>query len=615
MKRFAKYSDHLKDTLRSLPEKPGIYQFYNSGNTIIYIGKAKNIRKRVSSYFRKRHDSNKTAMLVRNISEITYIVVETEQDALLLENNLVKKYQPRYNIRLKDDKSYPWICIINEPFPRVVKTRDHIKNGSRYFGPYTNVHMVNTLLDLFKYGYKIRTCNYKLTQNNISSGKFRVCLEHHIGNCRGPCEGFISEEEYLKGIDEISSILKGNISGVMKHLKTLMLEKSQKLEYEDAQKLKEKYESLKLYQSRSTVVSPDITDVDVFSIENSSKSAYINYLKVIDGAIIQTYTLEISKVIDEPEEELLVTGIIEIRQKIFSNSKEILVPFKVTNFDNGIKFTIPKRGDKKKLLELSLRNAKYFRLEKEKQIAQKLARSSVDHILTTMKKDLNLPVKPELIECFDNSNFQGAEPVAACVVFKNGKPLKREYRHYNVKTVKGPDDFASMEEVVFRRYSRLMNEKQVLPQLIVIDGGKGQLASAVKALERLNIRGKISIVSIAKRLEEIYFPDDPVPIYINKNSETLRIIQQLRDEAHRFGITFHRKKLSKALIDSELSHIKGIGEKTIKKLLIEFKSVNHIKNAESEALKKTVGASKALIIKNYFRKEVKKSEVKSPSQN
>jgi excinuclease ABC subunit C len=460
--------------------------------------------------------------------------------------------------------------------------------------------MVNTVLELFKTGYKLRTCNYKLSQENFNSKKFRVCLEYHIGNCRGPCEGLISEEEYLRGIDEITHILKGNISGVMKHLKELMDEKAAKLDFEEAQRIKDKYDSLRRYQSKSTVVSSDITDVDVFSIENSEKFAFINYLKVIVGAIIQSYTLEIDKVIDEPIEDLLVTGILEIKQKIFSNAKEVLVPFKISDIYNDIKFIVPKIGDKKKLLDLSQRNAKYFKLEKEKQISQNIAKSSTDRILETIKKDLNLPVKPVIIECFDNSNFQGAEPVAACVVFKNGRPLKKEYRHYNIKTVKGPDDFASMEEIVYRRYKRLIDENKALPQLIVIDGGKGQLSSAVRALERLHIRGDISIISIAKRLEEIYFPDDPIPVYINKNSESLKVIQQLRDEAHRFGITFHRNKFAKALLDTELSKIKGVGDKTIKKLLIEFKSVNNVKNADFKSLNEIVGKSKAKIIFEYF---------------
>ncbi|NLB25469.1 MAG: excinuclease ABC subunit C [Bacteroidales bacterium] len=601
MKIAVENKKSLKEIISLLPEKPGIYQFFNSGNSIIYIGKAKNLKKRVSSYFGKKHDNNKTAMLVRNIADIKYLVVETEQDALLLENNLVRKYQPRYNIRLKDDKSYPWIRIVNEPFPRVIKTRDLVKDGSKYFGPYTNVYMVNTLLELFKSEYKIRTCNYCLTKKNIESKKFRVCLEYHIGNCFGPCEGLISEEAYLKGIEEITHILKGNISGVMKHLKSLMDEKARKLDYEEAHKIKEKYESLKRYQSKSTIVSPSITDVDVFSIDNGEKFAFINYLKVIDGAIIQTYTLEISKVIEESVQDLLMMGIIEIKQKIFSDAKEILVPFKLGNIYHDIKFTVPKIGEKRKLLELSLRNAKYFRLEKEKQMAQKSIRFSADQVLSIIKKDLNLPVKPVFIECFDNSNFQGSEQVAACVVFKNGKPLKSEYRHYNIKSVTGPDDFASMEEVVFRRYSRLIDEKKALPQLIVIDGGKGQLSSAVKALDRLKLKGKISIISIAKRLEEIYFPNDSVPVYINKKSETLRVIQQLRDEAHRFGIEFHRKKLVKSLVDTELSQIQGIGTETVKKLLTKFKSVNNIKKAELNLLSEIIGKHRANKVYNYFR--------------
>ncbi len=593
----------LSGLVKFLPNKPGIYQFYNSKNVIIYIGKAKNLKKRVASYFKKNHESYKTAMLVKNIADIKYMIVETEQDALLLENNLIKKYQPRYNIRLKDDKSYPWISIINEPFPRVIKTRNFIKDGSLYFGPYTSLYMVNTLLELFRSGYKLRTCNYNLSSKNIISNKYKVCLEYHLGNCKGPCEGLISEDEYNKGIDEIHNILKGNIARVIKHLKILMEEKAQTMAYEEAQRIKEKYESLLRYQSKSTVVSPHITDLDVFTIENAEKIAYINFLKVINGAIIQTYTLEIKKVLDEAPEELLITGIIEIRQKIFSTAKEIIVPFRLMNILDEIKFIIPKRGDKKKLLDLSYRNAKYFRLEREKQFNQKIFKTHGDFLLDTIKKDLNLPSKPFKIECFDNSNFQGAEPVAACVVFKNGKPLKREYRHYNIKSVEGQDDFASMEEIVYRRYSRLLRENKELPQLIVIDGGKGQLSSAVRALEKLNLRGKIPVISIAKRLEEIYYPDDPVPVYINKNSDTLRVIQNIRDEAHRFGITFNRNKMAKHVVSTELSQIKGIGGKTIKKLLLKFKSVHMIKEANVETLTSVVGSSKAKFIYSYFHKE------------
>jgi len=592
--------DYLKSLISVLPDKPGIYQYFDKNHKIIYIGKAKNLKKRVSSYFNKTHDSRKTALLVRNIADIKHLVVETEQDALLLENNLIKKYQPRYNIRLKDDKSYPWICIKNESFPRVFKTRNLIKDGSKYFGPYTSIYTVRTLLDLFKSEYKLRTCNYNLSQENILNEKYKVCLEYHIGNCKGPCEGLISEEEYNKGIDDITDILKGNISGVIKHLGSLMNNMSEQMNFEEAHRIKEKYDSLKRYQSKSTVVSPTISDVDVFTIDQDEKFAYINYLKVIKGAIIQTYTLEIKKSMDESSEELLMAGVIDIRQKIFSNAQEILVPFKIENVFESISFKIPQRGDKKKLLDLSYRNAKYFRLEKEKQLFQKNPKIREERILKTIKEDLHLPDLPKRIECFDNSNLQGSNPVAACVVFKDAKPLKKEYRHFNIKTVTGPNDFASMEEVVYRRYKRLMDEDKPLPQLIVIDGGKGQLSSSVKALDKLQLRGNISIIGIAKRLEEIYFPGDSIPIYINKNSETLKVIQQLRDEAHRFGINFHRNKRSTEMIASELSTIPGIGEKTTKKLLKDFRSVKIIKEAKKSQLIDSVGYSKAMIVYNHF---------------
>ncbi|QIA09888.1 excinuclease ABC subunit UvrC [Draconibacterium halophilum] len=595
--------DHLKTLISVLPNKPGIYQYFDQSNTIIYIGKAKNLRKRVSSYFTKNHDHRKTALLVRNIADIKHMVVESEQDALLLENNLIKKYQPRYNIRLKDDKSYPWICIKNEPFPRVFKTRDLIRDGSKYFGPYTSVYTVRTLLDLFKSEYKLRTCNYNLSHENIASGKYKVCLEYHIGNCKGPCEGHISNEEYDQGIADITDILKGNITGVIKHLEGIMAQMSDNLNFEDAHAIKEKYDSLKRYQSRSTVVSPVITDVDVYSIEEDENFAFINYLKIIKGAVIQTFTLEIKKGLDETTEELLLAGIIEIRQKIFSNAREILVPFKLENVIDNVKFRVPQRGEKKQLLDLSKRNAKYFRLEKEKQAVIKNPNIRTDRILNTIKNDLQLKELPERIECFDNSNLQGTNPVAACVVFKNAKPLKKEYRHFNIKTVEGPNDFASMEEVVFRRYKRLKEENKSLPQLIVVDGGKGQLSSTMKAIDKLELRGKISVIGIAKRLEEIYFPGDSVPIYINKNSETLKIIQHLRDEAHRFGITFHRDKRSKVFISSELGNINGIGEKTTEKLLKDFKSVKQIKLKKLEALEASIGKAKARVVYDYFQKQ------------
>ncbi len=592
--------DYLKSLISVLPNEPGIYQFFDNTNTIIYIGKAKDLRKRVYSYFSKTHEHRKTALLVRNITDIKHMVVASEQDALLLENNLIKKYQPRYNIRLKDDKSYPWICIKNEPFPRVFSTRHLIKDGSKYFGPYTSVYTVRTLLELFKTEYKLRTCNYNLSEENIKKGKYKVCLEYHIGNCTGPCEGHISEEKYNEGITDITDIVKGNVSGVIKHLKDLMAEMSKDLNFEEAIKIKEKYESLKRYQSRSTVVSPIITDIDVFSIDEDDNYAFINYLKVIKGAILQTFTLEIKKGLDETAEELLMAGIVDIRQKIFSNAKEILVPLKLENVIENIAFKVPRRGEKKQLLELSQRNAKYFRLEKDKQAVLKNPKIRTERILNTIKNDLQLKELPVRIECFDNSNLQGSYPVAACVVFKNGKPLKKEYRHFNIKTVEGPNDFASMEEVVYRRYKRLIEEKKSLPQLIVVDGGKGQLSSTMLAIDKLNLRGQIAVIGIAKRLEEIYFPGDSVPIYINKNSESLKVIQHLRDEAHRFGITFHRNKRSKDFVISELNSINGVGEKTVEKLLNDFKSVKIIKQQNISALSESVGKAKAQIVYTYF---------------
>ncbi len=592
--------EHIKSLLAVLPHQPGIYQFFDDTNAIIYIGKAKDLRKRVSSYFSKKHEHRKTSILVRNIADIRHMVVQSEQDALLLENNLIKKYQPRYNIRLKDDKSYPWICVRNEPFPRVFKTRNLVRNGSRYFGPYTSFYTVQTLLDLFKSEYKLRTCNFNLTPENIQSGKYKVCLEYHIGNCLGPCEGLVSEEDYNQGISDISDILKGNVSGVIKHLEQLMADLSSDMKFEEAVKVKEKYDSLMRYQSRSTIVSPVITDVDVFSIDVNETHAFINYLKIIKGAIIQTFTLEIKKGLDESKKELLVAGIIDIRQKIFSNAREILVPFKVENVFENVVFKVPQRGEKKHLLDLSMRNAKYFRLEKEKQTVLKNPQIRTERVLSTIKKDLQLREVPVQIECFDNSNLQGTNPVAACVVFVNAKPAKKEYRHYNIKNVVGPNDFASMEEVVYRRYRRLLDEGKPLPQLVIIDGGKGQLSAAVKALDSLELRGKISIIGIAKRLEEIYFPGDSVPVYISKNSETLKIIQQLRDEAHRFGITFHRNKRSKDFVSSELNTIEGIGEKTIQKLLKEFKSAKNIRFQSKDNIASKIGAAKAKIVYSYF---------------
>lgn len=596
-----KNADYLKSLVSALPNQPGIYQYFDSTGKIIYVGKAKNLKNRVSSYFSKSQHNRKTELLVRNIVEIKHMVVETEQDALLLENNLIKKYQPRYNIRLKDDKTYPWIIIKNEEFPRVFQTRTVIRDGSAYFGPYTSILTVRTLLEFFRKLFKLRNCKLKLSEDNISQGKFKVCLEYHIGNCLAPCIGKLEHDHYMRNIDQIKEILKGNISGVIKYLKDLMRQFASEMKFEEAAIVKEKLDLLEKFQSRSTVVSNTISDVDVFTIDEDESFAYVNYLKIIRGAIMQTYTLELKKVLEETPSELLELAIVEIRQKIFSNAKEILVPIKLDIEFEGVKFKIPQQGDKKKLLELSERNAKYYRLEKLKhQIVPKTERNEI-RILETMQKDLQLKAQPVHIECFDNSNLQGTNPVSSCVVFKNTRPSKKDYRHFNVKSVVGPDDFASMEEVVYRRYKRLLDEETSLPQLIVVDGGKGQLGAALIALEKLNLRGQIAIIGIAKRLEEIYFPGDSVPLYLDKNSETLKIIQQLRDEAHRFGITFHRNKRSGEFIKSELESIPGIGEKTITALLKRFKSIENLKNQRVQSVADEIGNSKAHIIFDFYK--------------
>ena len=600
--RSNKHLDYLKGLITLLPDEPGIYQYFDNTGHIIYIGKAKNLKKRVGSYFNKTPENRKTALLVRNIADIKHMVVDSEEDALLLENNLIKKYQPRYNIRLKDDKTFPWICIKNERFPRVFKTRHVVRDGSEYFGPYTSWLNVSTLLELFRKIYKLRTCNYNLTRESTENGKYKVCLEYHIGNCRGPCENLQSEADYNASIAEIGDILKGNVTGVIKHLKLLMDQYAGKYLFEEAQLIKERLSALEKYQSRSTVVSASITDIDVCTINSDDNVAIVNYLRIIRGAIVQTYTMEIKKMLGESDSDLLMLALVDIRQKIYSNSKEILVPFRPESQLKDIRFVVPQKGDKKKLIDLSMRNAKYYRLEREKQLA--LAQPAVKpgvRILETLKKDLNLKEFPERIECFDNSNLQGSNPVAACVVFIHGRPAKREYRHYNVKTVTGPNDFASMEEILFRRYKRQLEENQPLPQLIVIDGGKGQLSAAVSVLDQLQLRGKISIIGIAKRLEEIFFPNDQIPVYLDKKSESLRLIQQLRDEAHRFGITFHRNKRSKEFISNELEKIKGIGPLTAKKLILKFKSVKNIRELPFDLLSAEIGQKKALLISTYFK--------------
>jgi excinuclease ABC subunit C len=593
--------EYLRSLISVLPDQPGIYQYFDSAGKIIYVGKAKNLKKRVSSYFSKNHDNRKTAMLVKNITDIKHMVVETEQDALLLENNLIKKYQPRYNIRLKDDKTYPWIVVKSERFPRVFQTRNVIRDGSSYYGPYPSVLTVRTLLDLFRKLFKLRSCKLNLTEENILHNKFKVCLEYHMGNCLAPCIGKVSNDEYLENVNQIKEILKGNISGVIKYLKDLMQKLAFEMKFEEAAAIKEKIEILERFQSRSTVVSNTISDVDVFSVEQDESFAYVNYLKIIRGAIMQTYTMEIKKVLDETPKELLEFAVVEIRQKIFSNAREILVPEKLDIQLENVKFTVPKQGDKKKLLDLSERNAKYYRIEKQKHQGISRAEKNTSRILETMQKDLQLKSLPVHIECFDNSNLQGTNPVSACVVFRNGRPAKKDYRHYNVKSVEGPNDFASMEEVVFRRYKRLTEEEISLPQLVVIDGGKGQLGAALNALEKLNLRGKIAVIGVAKKLEEIYFPGDSVPLYLDKNSETLKIIQQLRDEAHRFGITFHRNKRSREFIQSELESIPGIGEKTRMALLKRFKSVENLKNQDLGQLASEIGQSKARLIFNFYK--------------
>ena len=592
--------DYLKSLVAALPEEPGVYQFFDENEKIIYVGKAKRIRRRVASYFNKVHDNAKTNIMVRKISDIRHIVVGSEEDALLLENNLIKKHQPRYNVLLKDDKSFPWICIKNEKFPRVFVTRNLVKDGSEYFGPYTSVKMVRALMDMIRSLYKLRTCNLKLSEQGIKSGKFKVCLEFHIGNCKAPCVGKVEQDEYDETIQSIRNILKGNIRMVSSHLKDKMKVMASEYRFEDAQIIKEKLELLDKYQSKSTIVNPSINNVDVYSIFDDEDSAYVNFLKVVNGAIIQAHTIELKKKIEESKEDLLLLAITEIRQKIFSNAKEIILPFELQLPFREVKCLVPQRGDKKKLLELSLRNVKYYRLEKLKQSEKSQKQSQSDRILERMKNDLRLKELPKHIECFDNSNIQGTNPVASCVVFRNARPYKRDYRHFNIKTVVGANDFASMEEIIYRRYKRLLDEEQNLPQLIVIDGGKGQLGAALNSLEKLNLRGVISVIGIAKKLEEIYFPGDPIPLYLDKNSETLKIVQHLRNEAHRFGITFHRQKRSKEFIGSELDNIEGVGPKSVQKLIKRFKSIENIKKASVAELATELGNSKALSIWKYF---------------
>ncbi|MEI8202949.1 MAG: excinuclease ABC subunit UvrC [Bacteroidota bacterium] len=603
MKKAHLHKEKLESIIANLPAKPGVYQYYDENEHIIYVGKAKNLKKRVASYFNKeKHESGKINILVRKIANIRFIVVDTEFDALLLENNLIKKFQPRYNILLKDDKTYPWICIKNETFPRIFPTRNFHKDGSQYFGPYASVRMMNTLLELIRQVFQIRNCKLNLSRENILQNKFKICLEYHIKNCAGPCVNLQTEEDYRDTINRVVNILKGNINQVIVQLEILMKEHAAALEFEKANMVKEKIELLRSYQSKSTIVSPSINNVDVFSIISEAPYAFVNYLKVINGAIVQAHTVEVKFLLDETPEEILSNLIVELRERFQSNAPEIIVPIKPKPSIPDIIISIPQRGDKLKLLSLSEQNCKYFKLDhlKQKELVDPERHSK--RILQQLMTDLHMKELPAHIECFDNSNIQGTNAVAAMVVFKNAKPFKKDYRHYNIKTVEGPDDYASMEEIIYRRYKRLLEESLPLPNLIVIDGGKGQLHAALNSLEKLELRGKISIISIAKRLEEIYFPDDSIPMYLDKKSESLKIIQQLRDEAHRFGITHHRNRREKSTLITSLTDINGIGPETSQALLRKFKSVKKISALTLQELEKEIGKAKAKTVYAHFEK-------------
>lgn len=593
----------LNHILPNLPDRPGVYQFLNAQGEIIYVGKAINLKKRVSSYFHKNHyDNRKLYLLVKKITDIRYIIVNSEQDALLLENNLIKELQPRYNFLLKDDKSFPWICIKNEPFPRVFSTRNIIKDGSLYYGPYTSATMVRTLLELIRQLFPLRTCGLNLNDESILAKKYKICLEFHLGNCLAPCEGRFSLKDYNENIERVKDILKGNLTQVSNYLRDLMNKFAVDFRFEEANTVKEKLEILEKFQSKSTIVNPSIKNVDVFSIYREEDLVAVNFLKVVDGAVLLAHSFELELKLDETNEELLASAIIELRNRFGSNSCEIIIPYPLEYHIEGVSFTIPRIGDKRKLLELSERNAKFYLLNLKKRKEEFDREKPAIKILERIQKDLHLNELPVFIECFDNSNIQGTNPVAACVVFKNGKPFKSEYRHFNVKTVVGPDDFSSMEEIVFRRYHRLLEENKPLPQLVVIDGGKGQLHAAVNSLNKLGIYGRMGIIGIAKKLEEIYFPGDSLPVYLDKSSVTLKVIQQIRDEAHRFGITFHRQKRSSSMIKSELESIPGVGEKTMAVLFKEFKSINGLKKAEMNKIIEIVGKKKAEIIISFLNK-------------
>jgi excinuclease ABC subunit C len=596
-------SDHIKSILKALPEKAGVYQFFDENGSILYVGKAKVLKNRVTSYFNKiKHDSIKTKLMVKKIRDIKYSVVETESDALLLEDSLIKKFKPRYNILLKDDKSYASIVIKNEPFPRVHSTRQILNDGSTYFGPYTSGKSLYSILDLIKELYPLRTCTLNLSKANIQAKKFKVCLEYHLGNCLGPCVGKQREEDYQQGIQHIKRIIKGEYLEAVKNLKKEMLQLASEQKFEQAQQLKERIQTLENFQAKSTIVNTDIDNVEVFSIASDAQSTYANYMHVMRGSIVHVYTAEVVRQLDETDEEVLAFVIRSFRERMNSQAKSALIPIEINEKIPGVELHVPQRGDKKKLVDLSLKNANHFLLEARKRAAFLDPERNTQRILETMKKDLRLSELPVHIECFDNSNIQGTNPVSACVVFKNAKPSKSDYRIFNIQSVVGPDDFASMREAIYRRYSRLIQEEQPLPQLLIIDGGKGQLSSAMESLDLLGLRGKIAVIGIAKRLEEIFFPGDSIPIYLDKRSESLKIIQHLRNEAHRYGLSKHRQRRSKGAIHSELENIAGVGKKTIEKLLQHFSSVSRIKQATQKEIEQVVGEKIAEKIKNYFGK-------------
>jgi len=599
------FPEHIKALIKTLPDTPGVYQYFDNESTLLYVGKAKNLKKRVTSYFTKDHDSSRLRIMVRKIHDIKTVKVNSELDALLLENNLIKNLKPRYNINLRDDKTYPWIILKKERFPRLFYTRRQVKDGSEYFGPYASVKLMHTLLDLIRQTYPLRTCNYDLSQENIDKGKFRPCLEFHIGRCKAPCVGRQALDEYNQNISEIRQIIKGDIGFALRDMKESMNKAAENYEFEKAEVLKNKIETLSAYQSKSTIVHPSITNIDVVNIISDERNAYVHYFQIMNGSIIHAQTLELKKKIEESDEDMLLFAILEFRNRFSSGSKEILVPFIPGIELPGCEYTVPKIGDKKQLLDLCYKNALAHKQERENQIALTDPERHTERIMNQMMKDLRLKEQPRRIEGFDNSNIQGNFAVSAMPVFIDGKPAKKEYRHFNVKTVEGPDDFATMEEVITRRYSRVLAENLPMPQLIVIDGGKGQLGAAVESLRKLDLIGKVAVIGIAKRLEEIYFPGDPLPLYLDKRSETLRIIQQIRDEAHRFGITHHRNKRSRETFKTELNEINGISDKTAEKLLIELKSVKNIKEASLEELEKVIGRSKAALVYNYFKQNVK----------